>query len=270
MVKISLKLLLLFLLLLLFSPVYADEKNTPCSGLMAEKDTYADSALANKNFGEDNELNLGFNPASKIIFIKFNFDNIDVSRLKENETAFLSLFLLESAGADDLIEADLLLPQSEWQEKELNWNNKPSLFNSGLTVGLSSKPGEQKINITEIVNKWLTKEVENHGLALYYNQSGFFRSFSAKENGKNTPCLIFGTSNPEKNLQPQIQTAVLAEKDASPGAVKKKAENKNEKENKPEQNFSKPSKKTIKILPLAGLWTAVTLGFLLKLVFEVL
>jgi hypothetical protein len=260
------------------SPVLAEEKPSPApqiqkkiikpltpslpEGLKPEKDTYVNSAYPNANYGVQEKISTGFTTSSKIIFLKFNLENV---KLQEKEKAFLYLWLENSYGELKPIEMEILLPNSDWQEEDLSWNNKPSLYSSGLNVVLEATPGAQKINLTPLLRQWLNGSLENRGLAFYHNLESFSRTFFSRENEKNSPVLVIQKEEEEKPTLLaanffQISIGQVLEKlpfSLTTGGSKIKG--------------AQIKKKTLddylgqkSILPVAGLWTASLLGLLLK------
>ena len=157
--------------------------------ILPEKDAYVDSESPDKNFGRENIIPVAFTHTSKITFLKFNLENI--AKDSQPQQAILNLQLNQSQGDLKPIQTEVLLPSCEWNENEINWNNKPSLYKTDLTITLEATPGAQKIDITPLVNQWLNGAVHNYGFALYQNGESFERVFSSREDEKSSPTLTF-------------------------------------------------------------------------------
>lgn len=199
MAKLKKYLPLLFLLVLLIkpSPVFsADKKNLKpipeLKKLIAEKDTSVNSVYPETNFGTEKKISTGFTNSSNIIFLKFRLEGLSTESFAENDKAILNLWLEESTGELKNIETEVLLPNTDWDEEELTWNNKPSLYSSEIPASLEATPGAIQIDITDLVKQWLAEETENTGLAFYYSWENFSRTYSSRENEKYPPTLVIG------------------------------------------------------------------------------
>lgn len=159
--------------------------------LLPEKDTFVDSAYPQTNFGLEKILTAAFLDSSKIIFMQFDFENVSLNDFSGNNKAILNLYLEESSGEDENLSLEILLPNTNWQEKELTWNEKPSLYSSETQIILNNKKGWQKIDITPLVKKWLTEEENNCGFALYTHSNLFSRTYSSRENEQFSPYISF-------------------------------------------------------------------------------
>jgi len=178
--------LLIFAICYLLFAICPSYAQTP---LLPQKDAYVDSANPDKNFGLAQNLRLGFTHSSKIAFLKFDLDKI--SQAGQPKKAFLNLELTKSSGEQKTIEAEILLPSSDWEENDLNWNNKPSLYKTELAIPLEATAGAQKLDITSIVYQWLDGTAPNHGLALFSREEAFEREYFSKESEKKAPNLSF-------------------------------------------------------------------------------
>jgi hypothetical protein len=227
-------------------------------GLLPIKDTYVNSHYPEINFGDQETWSTGFTSSTKIAFLQFELDEKIKQGLKEGQEAILNLWLDQSYGELEPVEMELLLPYADWQEDQLNWNNKPSLYSSGLKVVLEATPGAQKINLTPLLEKWLSGEMKNMGFAFYYNLDTFSRTFFSKENEKHPPSLVLEKkkaeedeqlANLEKGLKfklPQVLQAQTSVKGTQPQKTLKDYLNQNT------------------ILPLATIWTGCIVGLLYK------
>mgnify|MGYP001048892954 CR=1 FL=1 len=267
--KVFLPLLLFTLYCLLFtSPVYAKEKilkSIPESKkLVAEKDTCVNSVYPETNFGQENKISVGFTSSSNIMFLKFRLEGLSIESFNEDEKAILNLWLEESTGKMKTIETEALLPSADWDEEKLTWNNKPSLYSSEIPADLEATSGAQKIDITNLVKQWLNGEIENTGIAFYYNWEDFSRTYSSRENEKHPPTLIIGREAQAESFP----VLALEEKDQKQGvvqAVKTKMEKvRGVKIKKPSLNLNNLIT-TNNIIPLTGIWTVSIFLLLLKI-----
>ncbi len=228
-------------------------------GLLPVKDTYVNSHYPEINFGDQETLSTGFTSSTKIMFLQFDLDEKVEQGLEEGKEVVLNLWLDQSFGELKPLEIELLLPHNNWEEDQLNWNNKPSLYSSGLSVVLEATPGAQKINLTPLVGKWVSAEIKNMGMAFYYNLDTFSRTFFSKENKKHPPSLTLEEKKPLKNENlsdleeglkfklPQVLQAKTSVKGNQPQKTLKDYLNQNT------------------ILPLATLWTGCIAGLFWKI-----
>jgi hypothetical protein len=183
---------------------FVPPENTQEKNLLPEKDAYVDSADPNKNLGAEKNLSLSFTHSSKILFMKFNLADLTAKPKK----ATVSLFLNQSAGKQEPINAEILLPSNSWKENEISWNNKPSLYKTELAASFEATPGAQTIDITPIFNKWQDGTIKNYGLALYSRDDTFERIFSSKE-GSNPPTLILSSNQEYEEKKEAINSEAL-------------------------------------------------------------
>lgn len=167
--------------------------------LAPEKDTWVDSAYPEANFSNLETLTTGFSWSSKIIFLKFDLNRLPSdflnpetgNELGSDTTATLQLTLKDSVGEKKNLEAELLLPNQDWNEDQITWNNKPSLFPSGFFASLTATPGAQLIEFNGLVNSWLSGVTDNFGLAIYHNLNNFERTYWSNQAKKDQPVLVF-------------------------------------------------------------------------------
>ncbi len=264
------------ILLILMNPsaVWAQAKSPPPLGLIPEKDTYVNSQYPEENFGAEEKILTSFAYCSEIMFLYFNLDQFPQDQLTSDKRAILNLWLDASSQPLQAVELEILLPQQNWQENELNWNNKPSLYPSELSVVLEATPGAQKIDLTPLLKKWLSGEEKNHGLAFYHSLDTFSRAYFSKENKKNPPSLTI-----EDKIVPALRRTSEAQ-DARLNTSITSATNKGEVEgasqpqalNQETQVKGTKTQKSFRdyfgqktILPLASLWVISMAGFLVKL-----
>jgi len=265
--KKILPLFILSLLLIKPSPVYSADKKIIKSKpelkkLVAEKDTSVNSAYPDSNFGTEKKLSTGFTNSSNIMFLKFRLEGLSIESFADDDKAILNLWLEESTGELKNIETEILLPNIDWEEEELTWNNKPSLFSSEIPVDLEATPGAIQIDITDLVKQWLNQETENTGIAFYYSWENFSRLYAAREDEKHPPILVIG-----KEQQAQaflIQETEKTEKQSVIETVKTGVEKvRGVKIAQPTFGFN--SLFTVNsIIPGIMLWTSCVFVFLLK------
>lgn len=193
------------------------------------------------------------------MFLYFNLDQLPQEQLTEDKKVILNLFLDSSSQPLEAIEMTILLPQQGWQENELNWNNKPSLYSGEVSVILEATPGAQKIDLTPLVKKWLSGEEENHGLAFYHSLENFSRTYFSKENQKHPPTLTIEKKSIKSVTN--IKNTEETEEASHPQALNQETQVKGAKTQKNLQDYFGQKS----ILPLAGLWTVSMAGFLIKL-----
>jgi hypothetical protein len=176
----------------------AKKEESVLEGILPIKDSYVNSAYPDTNYGADPRITTAYTNSSKIIFIEFNLEPITF--VNPEQKAYLKMHLESSNTALEPVEMEILLPSKNWNEGEICWNNKPSLYSSGLTASFEATPGAQLVDVTSLVKKWINKEVDNNGIAFYYNGIDFMREFASKETEKNKPQLIM-EGMPESLLQ---------------------------------------------------------------------
>lgn len=262
--RTKITLLLLTSLIFLFFPlvVLAKEKKVePPKGLLPEKDTYVNSAYPQVNFGTEEKISTGFTASSKIIFIEFNLDNL--TEIKDDEEVVLNIWLEQTYGPLQPIEMELLLPHSDWEEKELNWNNKPSLYQSGLSVVLEATPGAQTIDLTPLVKQWLDKTIKNQGVAFYHNLESFSRTFFSKENEKYPPSLVVQKKKkPVRLAENLFQTSIKENIVNLPLLLQQKSRVKGTQTKRTLNDYLGQQS----IIPIVGLWIASVFGLLIKMI----
>jgi hypothetical protein len=156
----------------------------------------------------------------------------NLAPLAINQKAMLNLWLEESTGPLRPVEVEILLPEKDWSENDLNWNNKPSLFSSEISALIEATPGAQQVDVTPLLEKWQDGSLENHGIALYYNSEKFEKKFGSREHEKKPPLLIiretshYDFSSETEVEKPPLKTEVRELKSEVKG-VKTKKEPKN-------------------------------------------
>ena len=139
----------------------------------------------------------------------------------------------------------------------------PSLYSSEIPVDLEATPGAQQIDITDLVKQWLNGQLENTGVAFYYNWEDFSRTYSSRENEKHPPTLIIG-----REAQAEaFPVLIIEEENQKQGVVQavktKMKEVKGVKIKKPLLNLDNLTTAN-NIIPLSGIWTASIFLLLLK------
>lgn len=192
------------------------------------------------------------------MFLKFNLDDFE---LEEDEKVILYLWLDQSYGESKPIETEILLPDDSWEEQELTWNNKPSLYSSGLSLTLEATPGAQKIDLTPLVKQWLEGTIENKGLAFYHNLESFSRTFFSKENKQYTPSLVAEKEEGAVQLAQNLFQASVKENLEKLSFFNPKSRVMGVKTKKTFQDYINQES----IVPLVSLWTLVLFCFIWKL-----
>jgi len=208
------KFFLSFFLFLFFTPLLYPvfgQQTMHQKKIAVQEDAFVDSAFPDSNFGDFPFLETSFAESSKIIFIK----PAELPEINSKEKIFLSLQLQSSTNSQEFspeknqpVFTELLLPDQDWKEKNLNWNNKPSLYSSGLKAKLEATPGACLIDISPIARKWQKKEVENNGFAIYHNGVTFQRTYSSKEDKDNPASFVLETEN---EIAPSTKPSPLPE-----------------------------------------------------------
>ncbi|MFW5895250.1 MAG: DNRLRE domain-containing protein [archaeon] len=134
-------------------PVTFNEK------LESNKDTFIDVDKPTLNFGDYQTLSIGEQDRYRTL-IGFDVENLD---LTENAIIRSATLNLKSVKTSQL-NIEVLRLKEDWREHDTTWLNAPeTAFESVATF----KPEDRtKVDITELVQKWISGEVENYGILL--------------------------------------------------------------------------------------------------------
>jgi trimeric autotransporter adhesin len=141
-------------------------------------DTFVNSISPTKNFGSGPLLAVQSGSTS---YIQFDLSGVPASATLSKATLRLYVDSYSQAGKFDVYEID-----SPWSEHALNFSNAPSLGASAtggipLSVSKSSLNQFVLVDITRLVQRWLSGNVPNNGIALaLVGTTGSF-GFDSKE-----------------------------------------------------------------------------------------
>ena len=141
-------------------------------------DTFVSSIAPTKNFGSGPLLAVQSGSTS---YIQFDLSGVPASATVSKATLRLYVDSYSQAGKFDVYEID-----SPWSEHALNFSNAPSLGASatgGIPVSVSKSSLNQfvLVDITRLVQRWLSGNVPNNGIALaLVGTTGSF-GFDSKE-----------------------------------------------------------------------------------------
>lgn len=141
-------------------------------------DTYSYSASPTKNFGTQQELLVQHQSNS---FIRFNLSGVPANTSVSKAVLRLFVDAVGTAGSFDVFAVD-----SAWSEQSLTWKAQPSIGPSAtdgarIAVNTSSKGQFIMVDVTGLVQSWISGAVANNGLALELTSSAGLFSFDSKE-----------------------------------------------------------------------------------------
>lgn len=167
------------------------------SNIYANSDTIISSNLRDSNFSSLNYLAVGQSKNN------YKYDDIIISLLKfdlssiENQNniikAELYLYLnLESVGVENSnFNLRICRNRQDYNYKTVTWNTAPKTVNTGEIHSISGDNIDKyvKVDITDIVKKWLDGSYLNYGIALVANESSKLL-FLSSSRGQNSPHLV--------------------------------------------------------------------------------
>lgn len=154
-------------------------------GLLVEEDSYVMEPSPNKETNNDGKLrrrlavvNLsesvnGWGAGERIAYIKFSLKGLPEFIGSENIVhASLRLFVSEVVSPGSIAVFSVTGP---WQEKTLNWSNRPSL---GAQIGNASLVENderrwQEFEATDLMRAWLTLPEANYGIAVRADETAW-------------------------------------------------------------------------------------------------
>lgn len=141
-------------------------------------DAFVNSAAPSKNFGSGSLLAVQSGSTS---YIQFDLSSVPAGATLSKATLRLYVNSYTQAGAFDVYEID-----SAWSEHALNFTNAPALGASAtggmpVSVSKSSLNHFVLVDITPLVQRWLSGNLSNHGIAVaLVGTTGSF-GFDSKE-----------------------------------------------------------------------------------------
>jgi hypothetical protein len=141
-------------------------------------DTFVSSSAPAKNFGSQPLLAVQSGTSS---YIRFNLSGLPAGATVTTATVRLFVDTVSQAGSFDVYEID-----QPWSENSLSFNTAPSLGVSAsggkpVTVSKSSLNQFVLVDITPLVQGWLTGTVPNNGLAIAVAGGAGSFGFDSKE-----------------------------------------------------------------------------------------
>jgi hypothetical protein len=178
------------IVLLGFAAVLALGQATPPSA-----DTYVSNSLPKTNFGNSIVLIVQSGVTS---YVRFNLGTVPAGASISKATLRLYVDAVGKSGSFDVYEID-----NAWNESSLIYNTAPPLGTSvtgGHPIPVSSSTMNQflLIDITPLVQNWVSGAIPNNGIALATTGSGSF-SFDSKEslltgNGPELEIVLSGSA----------------------------------------------------------------------------
>ena len=145
-------------------------------------DSYVDSSNPNQNNGSISSFFVGKFGEDSVFesFVKFDLtsipDGINIER------ATLRLYCNMLSGNDELI---VWLPDADWSESAITWNNRPRLdLNAGYSMFDPLGSGQiWEIDVTDLVDQWIDGSKLNYGFLLsgYFLPNDNWALFTARE-----------------------------------------------------------------------------------------
>ena len=168
----SLRSISIALVLLGFAAALALGQATPPSA-----DTYVSNSLPKTNFGNSIVLIVQSGATS---YVRFNLGTVPAGATVSKATLRLYVDAVGKSGSFDVYEID-----NAWNESSLTYNTAPPLGPSatgGHPIAVSSSTMNQflLIDVTPLVQNWVSGAIPNNGIALATTGSGSF-SFDSKE-----------------------------------------------------------------------------------------
>ncbi|MDE3188662.1 MAG: DNRLRE domain-containing protein [Acidobacteriota bacterium] len=141
-------------------------------------DTYALSSKPAMNFGSHTNLLVGQGTTS---YVQFDLSTLPTGTAISKATLRLYVDSVSTAGSFDVDQIN-----SSWTEETLNYNNQPSLGASAtdlhpISVSASSLNQFVVIDITSLVQDWVSGVVPNNGIGLVLQGSAGAFAFDSKE-----------------------------------------------------------------------------------------
>ncbi|MFZ7130906.1 MAG: DNRLRE domain-containing protein [Eubacteriales bacterium] len=136
--------------------------------IVANEDAYVLLSQPNTNFGSNPYLYIGRGANASFIYrsyLYFNLSNIPVSSTINSAT--LNLYLIDKPVPGDL-EVSIYRTLNTFNENSVTYNNQPAIAPTGImaTIGDMDLHSYIQIDITTLVQGWLTGSISNTGLAI--------------------------------------------------------------------------------------------------------
>lgn len=137
--------------------------------IIADRDTYVDQDFPSANFGNSEELGMGYGwtpPGFGIIFDKRAFLHFTIPETPIGmviDYALLYLYVEVAQSSSNNINS----LTADWGEYSLNWNNKPEVIHQADESFRDYSVGWNEVSIIDFVNAWLTNNFHGHPFPNY-------------------------------------------------------------------------------------------------------
>ncbi len=175
--------------------------------LTADQDTFVSETNGETNYGSDKLLYAGRPTAYGVAYGLIWFDIKDLPKNQAVTKATTRLYLRDAGPVGDADreaalhrvdwgrERDKITCKEAWDERDVDWNNKPKWKSSSEdSVDLGTGRGNTSFDVTELTQRWRLPDWNrgsncNGGLVIRVDETGTgFRAFDASE-GSNEPEL---------------------------------------------------------------------------------
>ncbi|MHA2243554.1 MAG: DNRLRE domain-containing protein [Candidatus Hodarchaeales archaeon] len=171
----------------LVSSVNLLESSNPIGKLLPTEDSAISEASPTVSLGNEPRIEVGMmGGLSMQSLLKFSFNNLNISFSK----AILNVRIIDYASAP-VNDVGIFIITNNWSEVNVSWNSKPDTINQTkiyLPVGFAY--GIRQVDITQIVNEWISGNLTNYGILLSANIStnggGCSFAFYSKENSSSS------------------------------------------------------------------------------------
>ena len=140
--------------------------------LCAVADAYVDEYAPTTNFGSGAELRTGYGHAPgevKARQIVTRFDLAFIPPGSQIQSATFRALYIGGGGAPEMVAIALHQVQGAWNEATVNWNNRPAMGADSLAraeIHLGAGGSIVDWNVRDLVQRWVSGDAPNHGLAL--------------------------------------------------------------------------------------------------------
>lgn len=157
-------------------------------------DVFISNKISDKNFSDLPYIILEYlsNGNDRSIFVgllKFELDKLYNVRDIENANLYLYIEKYQYSDIDiDKSYIEVFINSSEYNINNICWNNAPDIEQTGIIKEKLIEGQYLKINIKNIVNKWLYSRMDNNGIAIVLRGSNE-RVYICSSRGDNEPYL---------------------------------------------------------------------------------
>jgi hypothetical protein len=193
-------LILVTLPVLLLSQRYALADSTSLAPI---RDTYANLAYPDKNYGSLNHLIISNKNTDRLVYLQF--EPLDLPEKAIIDSAVLRLYANDVSYADSA-KVNVGPVTATWEQSAVTWNSKPAIDQSQASEATFSITGTgwKQIGVTGVVAKWHDGTQTDKGLFLYPHgflygtaETRYAVTFNSKEAADNRPQLVVEYHLPE-------------------------------------------------------------------------